>query len=141
MNLVVDCSFIMSSVLPDETQFNIEKIYNQIAAGTYTVYVPAIFYLECNNVLISSLKRKRINEEEYNNYLTLLSSLPIRVDKFSSMPESLHTIGNMSRKYDLTSYDACYLDLALRIDGTMATLDKSLAHRCEEANIQLLKLK
>ena len=78
MNLVVDCSFIMSSVLPDENQEKIEEIYYQISQNIYKVYVPAIFYLECSNVLLSSLRRNRIKEEQYLDHLNLLSLLPIK---------------------------------------------------------------
>lgn len=31
MNLVVDCSFILSSLLPDEIQFQVDSVYKQIS--------------------------------------------------------------------------------------------------------------
>jgi len=136
MNLVVDCSFIMSSILPDEQQKNIEDIYNNIADNTYKVFVPAIFYLECNNVLISSLKRKRIAKDDYEEYLNLLSILPLHIDNFCSTPESLYALSNLSNKYSLTSYDASYLEVAIRMNASIATLDKNLNARCREAGVE-----
>ena len=137
MNLVVDCSFIMSSLLPDEKEQKIEEIYHQVAENKYKVYVPAIFYLECTNVLLSSLKRKRINKKTYEEYINLLSLLPINVDNFSATPESLYSISKISTTYNLTSYDASYLNLAIRIEASVATLDKNLIAACELAKIKL----
>src|SRR5271154_4141250 len=109
MNLVVDCSFIMSSVLPDEMQTKINCSYQQIANNVYSIFAPGIFYLECNNVLISSLKRGRINKSDYEEYLQLLNVLPIMIDKFCSTSESLYSIAKVATAYNLTSYDAAYL--------------------------------
>ncbi|KJV90297.1 type II toxin-antitoxin system VapC family toxin [Rickettsia bellii] len=103
MNLVVDCSFIMSSILPDESAQKNNKIYDQITENIYTLYVPSIFYLECNNVFINSLKRKRINKNDYDDYIKSLNLLPINVDKFCSTPE--YTIARLATEHNLTSYD------------------------------------
>lgn len=53
----------MSSVLPDEIQPKVDDIYQQIANKIYNIFAPSIFYLECNNVLTSSLSKGRINKE------------------------------------------------------------------------------
>lgn len=136
MNLIVDCSFIMSSVLPDEKQLEIS--FKEIFNGKYKVFVPAIFYLECNNVLISSLKKQRIAVSDYKEYLQILSSFPFNIDKFCSTPESLHIIGKLANKYSLTSYDAAYLELSMRLEGKIATLDKYLAKSCKLSNIDCI---
>jgi len=117
--LVVDSSFIMSGILPDEENrdSNLEK---------YSIYVPAIFYLECTNVLNSALKRRRIGEQDFQEYLQVLGNLPFIVDKFSATPECIHIINRLCHQFDLTSYDACYLELALRLEGALGTFDKKL---------------
>ena len=138
MNLVTDCSFIMSSILPDENQSGVEDIYNDIANNTYKVYVPSVFYLECNNVLLSSLKRNRITQKNYDDYLDLLSVLPICIDNFCATPESLYMMRNLSTKYGLTSYDSSYLEVAIRMKASIATLDKKLATICKDINVQLV---
>lgn len=138
MNLVVDCSFIMSSILPDESTQQNSKIYEQITENIYMLYAPSIFYLECNNVFINSLKRKRINKNDYNDYIKLLNVLPINIDKFCSTPESLYAIARLATEHNLTTYDACYLELALRLEADIATLDKSLKESCRAAGVKLV---
>ena len=136
MNLVIDCSFIMTSILPDELQLKVDEVYNQISNNVFNVYVPSIFYLECNNVLISSLKKQRINNSDYEEYLQILNQLPVTVDKFCSTSESLYSIGRIATAYNLTSYDSTYLELALRLEAKIATLDKELRNSCEIASIE-----
>lgn len=140
MNLVVDCSFIMSSILPDENQTKIEAIYKQIDQGLYEVYAPSIFYLECHNVLLCSLKRERITTENYSEYLKILSSLPIKIDIFSTTTDSFYPIGNIADKYELSSYDASYLDLAIRMESKLVTFDKKLIRACKKVNVEVLEL-
>lgn len=135
MNLVVDCSFFMSSILPDETQDKIEDVFHGISQKKFTVYVPSIFYLECSNVLVSSLSRNRINQESFEEYSNLLKLMPITVDKFSATSESIYSIARLANKYNLSSYDASYLDLAIRLEASVASLDKKLLDVCAKANI------
>lgn len=136
MNLIVDCSFIMSSFLPDENNENIDNIYHQIIQNKYKVYASAIFFLECSNVLAIALRRKRITDEQFNEYVNLLSLLPINIDKFCASPEALYIIGNLARKYNLTTYDASYLEIAMRMEAAIATLDNNLINISKALNIK-----
>ena len=135
MNLVVDCSFFMSSILPDETEEKIEDVFYRISQREFTVYVPSIFYLECTNVLVSSLNRKRITQDSFEEYTNLLRLMPITVDGFSSTPEAIYSIGKLANKHNLSAYDASYLDLAIRLEASIASLDKKLLDSCLRANI------
>ena len=89
-------------------------------------------------MLISALKKKRINTKDYEEYLQILSSLPFHTDNFCSTPESLHIMGKLSNKYSLTSYDSAYLELSVRIDAIIATLDNHLAKSCKLANLKYI---
>lgn len=135
MNLVVDCSFFMSSILPDETQNKVEDIFYRISQREFIVYVPSIFYLECSNVLVSSLSRDHITQESFEEYSNLLKLMPITVDKFSATTESIYSISRLANKYNLSSYDASYLDLAIRLEASIASLNKKLLDACTKANI------
>jgi predicted nucleic acid-binding protein len=45
----------------------------------------------------------------------------------------------LARKHELTVYDACYLELALREACPLAALDKDLIRAARAENIQLLQ--
>ncbi|MFA6038243.1 MAG: type II toxin-antitoxin system VapC family toxin [Legionellales bacterium] len=127
--LVIDTSFIMADLLPDESGIDIDL-------ALYDIHVPALFYLECMNVLNVALKRKRIKQEDYQEYLQILKQFPLSVDKFSAGSESLHLIGKLSQQFDLSTYDAAYLELALRLGAKLATLDKKLKAASIKNNIE-----
>ena len=131
MNLVIDCSFIMSTILPEEQNKHLEL-------SCYRIYVPSIFFLECNNVLISAVKRKRINESQCNDYINILSQLPVMIDKFASLSESVFFISRLAKKHNLSAYDASYLELAIRYKAGMATYDRNLQAACLYNEVRLI---
>ena len=48
------------------------------------------------------------------------------------------TILALARTHRLTVYDAAYLELALRVDAPLATLDRELARAARAAKVPLL---
>ena len=132
MNLVIDCSFIMSSILPDEA------INRSIKYESYKIFAPSIFFLECNNVLLNAISRKRIIDNDYKEYLDVIRELPISIDKFSSSAESLYFISKLALSHNITSYDAAYLELAIRLNAKVATFDQKLIRACIENQIDIV---
>ena len=128
--LVLDCSFFMAFTLPDEDSGN-----NDISS--YNIIVPSIFYLECLNALHAALKRNRINTVNFQEYLQILRNFPCEVDKFSSNRESISLIAQLSSQFEITSYDASYLELASRYNAQIATHDKRLITACEKAKTKI----
>lgn len=138
MNLVIDTSFIMSAVLPDEKNIEVDAIYDKILDNTYSLHVPAIFYLECQNTLMMAVKRNRITMLQYDEYIQVLGLLPINVDRFCSIHESLYLISKFSSKHGLSAYDTSYLELAIRLSCPIATFDKKLIASATLENIALI---
>lgn len=128
---VIDCSFFISSLLPDEKNSNFDFI-------AFSIHVPSIFFLECLNVLATALKRERIAKNQYEECMASFKDLPFKVDHFSSTQESVYAISQLSQKYNLTSYDASYLELASRLKAPLGTLDKKLVEACKIEKIKLL---
>lgn len=126
--LIIDCSFIISILFLDETAESIDL-------SIYRLYVPSIFYLECVNVINVSLKRKRITELEHQQYLSIINRLPLNSDTFSTTPESVVILSKLSKTLDLSAYDASYLELAIRLEGTLATRDKKLIEACRATHV------
>jgi predicted nucleic acid-binding protein len=66
--------------------------------------------------------------------LAQLEALPVRYDW---EPESGAVLA-LAREHRLTVYDAAYLELALRADAPLATLDRQLARAARAAKVLLL---
>ena len=69
--------------------------------------------------------RKKKKPAESAEFLALLSQLAIESDAETGRYASTATIA-LGRKHKLTSYDAAYLELAMRRGVALATLDKTL---------------
>lgn len=121
--LVMDCSFLMSCLLPDEEE-------NFAGISDYILYVPAIFYTECVSVLNSAVKRNRIKIEYAEQYFDILRAMTVTVDSFCSTPEGMGILYKIARENNLTPYDACYFELAARLNSPIATKDVALIKAC-----------
>ena len=121
MPFVVDASVAACWLLPDERSPVAEAAYRRIARDP--AIVPGIWLFEPRNMLIVNERRGRINSGQTARALHLLSSLPVETD-MSIDEESLMRLARMRQ---LTVYDAAYLELSLRRNIALATLDAKLA--------------
>jgi len=128
---VLDCSFFISSLMPDENAgaFNLEA---------QDVFVPSIFFLECSNVLLTALKKERLDVTGYELCIKAIYDLQFSVDSFSANNSGIFTIANLAKAHNLTSYDACYIELALRLGVPLGTFDKKLTKVCQNLNIKTI---
>jgi predicted nucleic acid-binding protein len=101
-----------------------------------TALVPAIWSAEVANVLFQAERRKRITTEKVDHALHILSQLPIEIDylPLTNMGHVLH----MCRDFSLSSYDALYLELALRRNTALATQDRKLKDSAMAVGVKLV---
>jgi predicted nucleic acid-binding protein len=125
---VIDCSFFISALLPDEKNHNFDF-------AAFSVHVPAIFFPECLNVLATALKKQRITKNQYEECIIAFKDLPFSVDHLSSIQDSLYSIADLSERNNLTSYDASYLELALRLKAPLGTFDKKIIEACKKEKV------
>jgi predicted nucleic acid-binding protein len=101
--------------------------------------VPSLWFLEMANGLGVAERRGFQSPSEIEACLRdveLLLASVIEVDLVSS---SIRCILAVSQKFGVTSYDATYLDLAMRQRVPLATLDKELASAATRAGIELFR--
>lgn len=88
-----------------------------------TVWAPALWILECANVLQSAQRRRRIDSERRAEVAAQLAELPVRIDR---EPIGFVTMDRLAATHGLSAYDAAYLELALRRSLTLVSLDAKL---------------
>jgi predicted nucleic acid-binding protein len=81
--------------------------------------------LEVVNALMVAERRKRIAAAAVNHATGLLRQLPVRFDPQTHEQAGGQTL-ELARQHVLSIYDAAYLELALRIGATLASLDEPL---------------
>lgn len=98
--------------------------------------VPNLWHLEVTNVVLGAEKRGDTTMGESEKFITQLESLPIHVDAITAH-QAFSRVINLARTYQLSSYDAAYLELAIREGLAIATLDKDLRKAAKKAEVAL----
>jgi predicted nucleic acid-binding protein len=101
-------------------------------------HVPMTWKLEVANVLLRAEAQRQVNDAQSDVFFQLLSELPVEVDSETAdrCPTDVMRLG---RRYQLSSYDATYLELALRYTLPIATLDSDLRKAAKRAGVALFQ--
>jgi predicted nucleic acid-binding protein len=133
---VIDNSVVMAWCFQDQTNAFTEAVLDSLER--FEAYVPAIWPLEVGNVLLVAERKGLLSKADVIRFLSLVRSLPIVVEQES--PERMLTeILSLAREYRLSTYDASYLDLAMRLGLPLATRDKALRAAANKCKVPLVK--
>jgi predicted nucleic acid-binding protein len=133
--LVLDCSIAVSWFFEDEASEACDALLERVRDEG--AVVPSLWHLELANVMIQAERRGRIPSADVSTRLALLGELPIQTDDETSA-RALHEIMALARAQNLSTYDAAYLDLAIRRGLPLATNDKRLRIAGTETGISIL---
>ena len=134
-HFVIDNSVVMSWCFKDETNKYADAILHKLCEAR--AVVPSIWPLEVVNVLLVAERRKRLSEADSTRFITLLTQLPIIVEQ--ERPENMmKELLTFARANNLSSYDASYLDLAMKRGYPIATSDDKLIQAARRIDVQIL---
>jgi len=134
-SFVVDCSIAMAWLFHDKATPKTADLLNRLA--TETALVPAWWFIEITNVLAMAERKRRITPTQSDAFIADLGKLGIERD--DEAPDRAFTyLLTLCRTHLLTSYDAIYLDLALRRSLPLATLDDDLRKTAKKLGVRLL---
>ncbi len=133
-SFIIDNSIVMSWCFKEQTNPLADTILGWLQEAS--AYVPSVWPLEVVNVLIAAERKALISKSDSIRFLRLLSQLPIRVQHESTEGLMKDTLG-LARDHNLSSYDASYLDLAMKKGVPLATLDKKLRKAAKSVNVEL----
>ena len=133
--VVLDCSIAVAWCFEDEADPAIDALLDGLR--TEGAVVPALWPLEVTNVLLQAERRGRIAMAAVDGRLAAFAALPITVDSVS-WRQNGGTVLGLARRHGLTTYDAAYLELAMRRCLPLATKDKALGQACRAAGIVVL---
>ena len=135
MTLAIDASLTLAWLCEDEQTEAILALVDRVSTGG--AIVPPIWRYEVANGLQMAIRRKRIDSHYRLSCFERLRSLPIAVDTDGADEIWLATVA-LADLYQLTIYDAAYLELAQRIRVPLATLDDALARACNSSGVPLI---
>lgn len=134
LQFVLDASVTIAWCFSDESTAQTTELLESLETGK--AFVPAIWPLEIGNVLISAQKRQRISYADTMRFLQMLKNLNIQVD-FETVDKSFHEVFSLAHTENLTTYDAAYLELAMRLGIPLATKDRLLQQACNRLGVAL----
>ena len=134
---VIDASVALAWCFEDEANLFADQVLERLAntAGV----APLIWPLEVGNALIGAERRGRLSQAERERFMGLLRQLPIRIEP-ASLDQMFAEIIALARNQNLSTYDAAYLELAMRSGLPLVTLDEALqraAIRCGVKEFQV----
>ena len=132
---VIDNSVVMAWCFQDQSNKYTEAVLNKLQ--TSEACAPSIWPLQVGNVLLVAERKKLLSKADVTRFLSLVRDLPITVDQ-ESADRMLTEILGLAREHHLSTYDASYLDLAMRLGVPLATQDKALSAAAKKCKVSLV---
>jgi predicted nucleic acid-binding protein len=130
----VTISWLLGDARPVDRTYT-ETVLDALRNPDCTARVPMTWALEISNVVARAEARGLVEEAQSEAFLEMLASVAIQADDATfarALTDTLH----LARRYGLSSYDASYLELALRAGLPLATLDTGLLKAARKAGVK-----
>lgn len=136
MTFVLDASIAISWAFADKVSAFAEAIVHRLRDDD--AVVPGVWPLEVANTILVGPHRGRVSELTRIRYFWQLQQLPITIDTDTINQVGIVKIFDLGDRYQLSAYDASYLELAMRLGLPLATLDTRLADAAARAGVRLI---
>ena len=133
MPLVIDNSVFLAWCMGDEDDPAATGAMQHVV--NHGGVAPRIWWYELRNALLVNERRRRVSSRQVHD--TLADSLALGIELDDEHDESLML--DLARRYELTVYDAAYLEVALRRSATLATLDRQLRATAGSVGVSLFQ--
>lgn len=133
MSFVVDNSVVGGWYIKEQATPYTAAILDRLKNDT--AHAPALWPLELANVARTSVIRGKFTPGQAADAVALITKLPIIVDGTEISAETLLAL---ALKYEISSYDAAYLDLAMRLQLPIAAKDGALRNAAQMAGVGVL---
>ena len=135
--VVLDSSVTASWFLPDEQTPESDALYLAARKNEIKLFVPALWWWECGNIIRTNVMRGRLDDETMNLALECLYQLPAHVE--SAPSHAIHQkILRLALAHQLSFYDATYLELSMTRLALLATNDKALRRAAATVGVRCL---
>ena len=134
MPFVLDNSVVTGWYLSGQSTDYTQAVATRLE--TDKALVPQLWQLELANVLKTACTRGSLTQALALQILDTLAQLPIDVD--AGAPPGQRHLFELAMRFDLSSYDAAYLELAMRHGVPLATQDQALRLAAQAAGVDVL---
>jgi predicted nucleic acid-binding protein len=131
---VVDPSMALTWCVDDEATAATDGVLHRLLLEGGVA--PALWPLELANAIRYAARRGRLEARDVERARAIIAGLPVEV-----LPVETSTafrLIDVAQTYDLSVYDAAYLDVADLRGLGLATLDARVAKACRRAGVSLI---
>jgi predicted nucleic acid-binding protein len=133
--IVLDASLVIAWLLTEDLPVTGSGFYESLPS--HPLLVPSHWPLEVSNVLRTQMRAGRLSVADLHTIMDRFDLLSIQIEP----PFNLDEIGPLAAfavANELTTYDASYVQLALRLHAPLATLDRAMRRAAVALDIALL---
>ncbi len=132
---VIDASIFIAAISPDEGLAEAQNLLATILAeGALT---PSLFAYECASVLQTKHRRGIFDQDTRDTLLGYVANAPLTFVAPDAHRMARHVVPLAARR-GLSVYDASYLELALRENEALASMDRRLREAAASEGVVLL---
>ncbi|HWE84716.1 MAG TPA: type II toxin-antitoxin system VapC family toxin [Terracidiphilus sp.] len=132
MPLTLDASVVVAWALQDKRSDAAENLL--LSVRRQGGVSPALLWFEIRNALIVAERRGRILAADTDRFLDDLEKLAIEIDFRCDSRNTLR----LARIHNLAAYDAAYLEVAMRRQFPLATIDQKLAQAAKAEGVNVV---
>lgn len=132
---VLDASVTLAWCFEDEASKMTDEILERLSSEP--AFAPALWRLEIGNVLVLAERKKRIDYAKITDFIASINGLDIRIDKEVNTA-IFNNIIELAYNEKITTYDATYLELAIRLGLPLATQDVLLKKVATKLGVKTL---
>lgn len=133
--IVADASLCGAWILADESSGEAERLLARITSGSVQLVVPALWHYEMLNLLRSAVRRKRLAAEDLDLAVETLERVPMTMEDLPGAP-ARRRILYLAAQFELSAYDAAYLELADRFKIALQTNDAKLKAAAKQLGLE-----
>lgn len=134
MAFVVDNSVVVGWYFESQATAYTDRVLDRLTGEI--AHVPSLWILEFSNVLRKAQLAGKLDAERTDEIIELVTGLPMTVDY---TPANIADNLKLATKYGLSSYDAAYLELAIRLRLPIATKDGALVAAATRAGVEVME--
>jgi predicted nucleic acid-binding protein len=136
VKVVIDASAALSWCYVDEKTPESSRLLEFVNLNG--AVVPNLWHLEVANALLVGEIRERLTYATLTGLLDYFDQLPITVDHATS-ELAWKDILSIARNQKLTTYDASYVELAMRLNLPLATNDQAMIKAASAIGVEVFK--
>jgi predicted nucleic acid-binding protein len=134
---VFDASFLNALIIPDEKDPQLDRMYEKIKDEDER-HAPHLIWYETANIFNNLIRRKRYTYDMVVQFFPRLAAFNLTTD-FESGAEYSERLLRLCNDYNISAYDAAYLELAGRRKAVLCTLDEGLKAAAKKYGVTTLK--